>query len=114
MKGIFEKKEYFGLKAFHIKGFQGFSPMFHTHGEIIYVVRGEIPMVVDGEEFVLQEGEMSVLFPYLVHSYEEMPEAEAIVVLFDPSETAFATEFVSGKPVTPHISGKDFLFLLER
>lgn len=114
MKGIFEKKEYFGLKAFRANGFQGFSPMFHTHGEIIFAVRGCIPMVVDGEEFVLQEGEMSVLFPYLVHSYEEMPETEAIVVLFDPSETAFATEFVSRKPLTPRISGEDFSYLLER
>ena len=114
MKGIFEKKEHFGLKAFRANGFQGFSPMFHTHGELIYVVRGSIPMVVDGKEFELKEGEMSVLFPYLVHSYEEMPETEAIVVLFDPSETAFYTEFVSRKPVRSYVRGEEFLPLLER
>ena len=59
MKGTFEKKEHFGLIGIRVQGFRGYSPMFHTHGELILVTKGEIHMVVDGTEYCLKSGEMS-------------------------------------------------------
>lgn len=114
MKGTFEKKEHFGLIGVKVTGFWGYSPMFHTHGELILVTKGSLSMVVDGEDYCLKEGEMSILFPYLVHSYEEAPDVEAFLVLFDPGETAFDKTFLTKKPTYPVVPGDVFAPLLER
>lgn len=114
MKGVFEKKEYFGLIGLKVTGFRGYSPMFHTHGELILVTKGSLSMVVDGEDYCIKEGEMSILFPYLVHSYEEAPDVETILVLFDPGETAFDKTFLTQKPSCPIVPGEVFAPLLER
>ena len=114
MKGVFEKKEHFGLIGLQVAGFRGYSPMFHTHGELILVTKGSLSMVVDGEDYCLKAGELSILFPYLVHSYEEAPDVEAILVLFDPGETAFDKTFLTKKPTCPIVPGESFAPLLER
>lgn len=114
MKGIFERKDHFGLKAMHICGFQGFSPMFHPHGELIYLAGGVLSVTVDGEALLLKEGDVAVIFPYLVHSYEASEDADVILVLFDPAETAFDNVFLRTKPVTARASGRFLAPLLER
>ena len=73
MRGIFEKKDHFGLSAKKVSGFQGYPPMFHTHAELIYVMKGSINTIVDGQTHILQEGELLLLFPYLTHSYNNAP-----------------------------------------
>ena len=114
MIGVFEKKKHYGLKGMRVSGFRGYAPHFHTHGELIYVLRGQIPMVVDGEEFVLRQGQMLILFPYLVHSYEESPDAEVLLILFDPMETAFDNTLLSHRPVRNFVEGEALRPLLER
>lgn len=114
MKGIFEKKEHFGLIGRSFRGFRGWTPMFHTHGEIILLTKGSLSMVVDGKPLILQAGELSVLFPYLVHSYEQSPEAEGLLILFDPSESAFDNLFLTKKPLSPIANAETFRPLLER
>ena len=98
MKPIFEKKDNFGITAKKIKSFRGFPPMFHPHAELIYVISGKIDMIIDGYEHTLSAGEMSIVFPYVVHSYENAPDAEIFMVLFE-LETAslFEKELAESK-----------------
>ena len=114
MKGVFEKKDYFVLHGLHIKGFRGYPPMFHTHGELIYVVKGSVNICVDGQTHVMQSGEMSVVFPYLTHSYDDAPDSEALIILFDPMATAFDNTFLSKKPVQYYADGLPFYPMLSR
>ncbi|MBR2635101.1 MAG: helix-turn-helix transcriptional regulator [Clostridia bacterium] len=114
MKGVFEKKEHFGLMATRISGFRAFSPMFHPHGELILLEEGELRLSVDSERLTLRAGELAVIFPYLVHSYERSPEAKGILVLFDPSETAFDNTLLTHKPASARTDGGQIAALPER
>ncbi len=114
MKGIFERKEHFGLMARKIKGFIGYPPMFHTHCELLYVIKGSVKTVIDGKEKLLQAGELAFLFSYLTHSYEDAPDAEVIVLLFEPGNTLFTRTLLSKQPSIPFINGKAFAPILER
>ena len=114
MKGVFEKKDYFELHGVKVSGFHGYPPMFHTHGELIYVLKGSIRISVDGDSYLLREGEMTIVFPYLTHSYDDAPEADALIVLFDPIATAFDNTFLTKKPVRHHINGAVFRDMLCR
>ena len=103
MKGIFEKKD-LSITALQVKGFRGFPPMFHAHYEIIYVLEGTISMVIDEKPRCLHTGELSVSFPYSIHSYETSPEAKAIIILFAPAAAgAFEKTLLSCKPVSPYL-----------
>ena len=99
MQAVFEKKEYFQLSGTHITGFKGYMPMFHPHGEILHVLRGSVPVTMDGETHLLEAGETAVIFPYLTHAYADAPEAEVLILLFDPRLTAFDTTLMTRKPL---------------
>ena len=114
MKGVFEKKDYFVLHGVHVNGFRGYPPMFHTHGELIYVVKGCLSICVDGKENVLREGDMSIVFPYQTHSYDDAPDADVLIILFDPLATAFDNTFLTKKPVRHYTDGSDFYPMLHR
>lgn len=114
MNAVFEKKEYFQLSASRVTGFRGYMPMFHPHGELLYVTEGTIPVTVDGKSHLLKAGEMLVLFPYLTHSYEDAPEASALILLFDPKETAFDNTLLTTKPVCCHTEATSLLPLMDR
>ncbi len=114
MKGIFEKKGHFGISCARVKGFMGFPPMFHPHGELLYVIKGSINTVIDGKEHTLKEGELSLLFPYLTHSYDNAPDAEAIIILFDPDAIAFDKILITRKPTVAFTDGKALFQLIDR
>lgn len=114
MNAVFEKKEYFQLSASRVTGFRGYMPMFHPHGELLYVTEGVIPITVDGKSHLLKAGEIAVLFPYLTHSYESAPEASALILLFDPRETAFDNTLLTRKPVCCHTDGAALQPLMDR
>lgn len=114
MQAVFEKKEYFELTGSRITGFRGYMPMFHPHGELLFVTAGEIPITVDGQTHRLKAGEMAVLFPYLTHAYESAPEASALILLFDPRQTAFDNTLLSMKPVCCHTPASMLQPLMER
>jgi len=90
--------------------------MFHSHLELIYVISGEINMIIDGHSRTLCEGEMSVLFPYVVHSYESAPDAEIFMILFEPRIVdPFEAELSAQKPIYPFLTdARPFEPLLER
>ena len=84
MQSVFEKRPSNLLYANQVHGFEGFPPMFHSHGELLYVVSGSLNITIDGKDYVLQQGQLSILFPYLTHSYQNAPDAEVLFFLFDP------------------------------
>lgn len=114
MKAYFEKNN-LKMMAKKIHGFKSFVPMFHKHLEFIYILRGELKLCVGGFEKVLKQGEISIAFPYVVHSYESSPDLDAIIILFTPdSADLFHQELISKKPVYPYIDdGSKILPLLE-
>ena len=114
MNAVFEKKEYFQLIGKRSTGFKGYMPMFHPHGELLYVTEGAIPITVDGKSHILRAGEMAVLFPYVTHSYESAPEASVLILLFDPRETAFDNTLLTRKPVACYAEADFLRPLMER
>lgn len=114
MKGVFEKKEHLYLSGRRVQGFHGYPPMFHTHAELLYVISGSIRTTVDGIAHTLCAGELMVVFPYLTHSYEEAPDTEAIVILFDPAVTAFDNTLITKKPVRHYSDGQAYFTMLDR
>ena len=114
MKGTFEKKEHFELTGTHINGFIGYPPMFHPHCELIYVVKGSIKTVVDGREHNLSEGELALVFPYQTHSYDDAPDAEAILILFSPAVISFDNTMITKKPICHYTDGSRCYNMLDR
>ena len=114
MNGIFEKRTPFGLKGAHFTNFVGYPPMYHTHGELIYLIRGSIETTVDGKSHTLGAGELCVLFPYLTHSYAAAQDTEGVLLLFDPEITAFAGTLLNKKPVRHYIDGRMLAPMLDR
>lgn len=110
----YETKSPAYLKGWQGTGFLGYPLMFHHHAELIYVVRGNLHVTVEGESFTLREGQLFVLFSYLAHSYQDAPDTQVILMLFDPSVTAFTKTFLYQKPVCPVIDGEPFAPMLER
>lgn len=103
MKGVFENND-LCIVAKQIKGFWAFPPMFHAHMEIVFVINGKINMTIDGKFHTLMPGELSICFPYLIHSYEESPDAEAVILLFSASAAgSFENRLRQVKPQNPYI-----------
>ena len=102
MKAVFEKSNYFNIRVIKVKSFDGFPLMFHPHCEMIYVISGKIDMTIDGHEHTLSEGEISITFPYVTHSYERAPDAEAFIILFDPCVTGpYESSLMTKRPDFP-------------
>ena len=114
MNGVFERKDYFQLRCMRIRGFRGYLPMFHPHGELIFVVEGKLPVTVEGVSHVMEAGEMGVIFPYLTHSYDSAPDCHVIVILFDPNATVFDNTLLSQKPTLFYTRAEHFLPMLDR
>lgn len=116
MKAVFEKKDNVYILARRAEGFRGFAPMFHPHSELIYVVKGEINVTIDGINKTLTEGEISITFPYATHSYENSPNAEAIILLFDANAVSnYKSALQNHKPKYPFTDKmKDSLPVLEK
>ena len=86
MKATFENKEQ-NIFAKEIKGFRASFPAYHDHVEIVYVMAGALGVCIGGKNRMLKAGEMSVCFPYQIHSYEQAPSARVLLVMF-PTKAA--------------------------
>ena len=99
MKGKFEKNN-LRIFARKICGFRSFPPMFHSHTELVYVLSGELRLTVDGRDIQLEQGQIGIVFPYAVHSYERAPDAEVIILMFAPEVVHEYEKVLKGnKPV---------------
>ena len=112
MKGVFENND-LHIIAKQVHGFRPFPLMFHAHLEVVYVLNGRIQMQIDGQNHALQAGQLSVCFPYVLHSYEEAPEADAIILLFS-ADTAgvFSRRVLQAKPACPFLEDAEALHTL--
>lgn len=115
MKAVFENKD-IQMWIKQVSGFWAFPPMFHAHMEIVYVVEGSVTMQIDGKHHVLQKDQLSICFPYVIHSYEEAPDAQAIILLFSPDSVGtLSWNPQKTKPSMPFLTpGPEILPLLQR
>lgn len=103
MKAQFEKKD-LEIKVKRVHGFRGFVPMFHGHGEIILVEKGEVSINIEGEVHQLKAGELCIVFPYIIHSYEDAPDADVIILLFSVSAAKpYEQNLLTTKPESPYM-----------
>ena len=114
MNAVFEKRSYFELTGSHSVGIEKYAPMFHPHGELLYVQEGCVSITVDGVSYTLHAGDLAILFPYLIHSYERAPNAKAIILLFDPAATAFDNTLLKKKPTSCCTAGANLYPMLDR
>ena len=100
MKEVFENRR-IELGAERTHGFRAYAPMFHIHAELVLVLSGELSMTVEGESHIIRKGEVGMVFPYCLHSYESSEDVEAIVLLFSPyTAGTYAEKLLSHKPIS--------------
>lgn len=114
MRATFEKQDQFLLRGRRQIGFRSWPPMFHHHAEMVYVVKGSIKTNVDGKTHTLVPGELSVIFPYVTHSYEASAEAEALVLMISPEASAFDSILRTKQPLGHCMDAKAYAFMLSR
>jgi len=93
------------LAAERTHGFRAYEPMFHLHAELVLVTGGHLRLTVEGEARTLGAGDVGMVFPYCLHSYEASDDADAIVLLFSPFAVgAYASKMLSHKPSAAYLS----------
>ena len=78
-------------KRWRCRELKSFGVREHLHDriEIIYIRQGHTTLTVDDNDFVLGPGDISVTFPYQVHSLVDAPEEiEGVILLFLPDFVA--------------------------
>lgn len=115
MKGIFENSD-INIFAKKVFGFGRYVPAFHKHMELLYVLSGNVKITIDNECRLLGPGEISISFPYAIHSYDHAPDATVLLVLFSPDAAGvFEEKLVGYKPKSPFITdNRDILPLIEK
>lgn len=90
-----------------------YPPMFHSHAEIIHILSGTLKVSVNGIQKTLIPGDTSITLPYVIHSYEEGEDFEAIVLMFDPSvANLYEKKLITYKRINPFISQNDDIPML--
>lgn len=85
-------------------GISEYRPMFHLHIEILYVVSGSVRVTIDGVLKTVKAGEISIVFPFSIHSYEKSDAAEIILLLLRPTATGvFEKTLLNNKPKRPYL-----------
>ena len=114
MQAIFERKPYFQLDGLTVQGLRAYIPMFHHHGELVYVEEVSVCVTVDGADYTIRAGELAIVFPYLTHSYTDAPDAKVLLLLFDPAATAFDNTLLSKKPICCQVAGSLLYPMIQR
>ena len=101
MKQTFEKRN-MGIEAVEKTNFQGFPMMFHPHIEILCVLDGSIRVNVDSTERVISSGEFCVVFPYVLHNYEDAPNTKFRLIMVAPQYLpGFEEQLLGAKAKSP-------------
>ena len=112
MRGILESKK-IKIEAFTTDALKTYAPMFHSHGEILYVTEGTVTVTVDGRRKELLSDELCVVFPYCVHSYEPQTGAKVSVVLFSSENVGeFSEVLLSSVPHNPFYENSSYMYPL--
>ena len=103
MKAVFENKE-LQFEAVETNHMRSYEPMFHSHGEILLVKVGKMFVNINGCKKELSAGEMCVVFPYSIHSYEADENTSVLFVLFSPECAGeFKDTLLSSIPENPYM-----------
>ena len=61
-----------------------FSAHLHKEAELLLMQEGEIAVTVNGKQHTAKAGDMLVLFPNTVHSYQSKFRSRGIMIIFGP------------------------------
>lgn len=115
MLPFFEKKDT-ELFVFEYKNF-GFPAHLHPSLEAVWARRGSIVLNIEETRHLLREGEVGIVFPGAVHSYEYAGEGEGSIFLLSPHLLGSYRKYTDGKePEAPVVKGldADAFFALDR
>ena len=115
MLPFFEKKDT-ELFVYEYRNF-GFSTHLHPSLEVVWARCGNITLCIDGTSHILREGQLGIVFPGKVHSYECAGEGEGSIFLLSPALLGSYRIFTEGKEPCECIVEKidpDAFFALER
>lgn len=115
MRTLFENKK-INIIVKMIDDFRPFPPMFHEHMEIVYVLKGNVRMQIEENSRLLTPGQIGLVFPYVVHSYERSADSQSMILMFSPSEIGYTDKrILQYKPENPYLeSAADFWPLLAK
>lgn len=88
MKQKYENNE-LHIVAVEKRGFHGYPMMYHSHIEILCVMDGSIKVNINAVEYTLERGQFCVVFPYVLHSYEDAPNTRFRLIMV-------SAEYLSG------------------
>lgn len=115
MLPFFEKKDT-ELFVYEYKNF-AFSVHLHPSLEVVWARRGDIVLNIEGASHILHQGQLGIVFPGKVHSYEYCGEGEGSIFLMSPSLLGSYRREAEGKePVDCIVKeiDNDAFFALER
>lgn len=78
---IYEKRD-ISFEAFFVP--MDFYPHIHETLEIIYLCEGEVTITIGSSSKTLHAGELSIVFPNIVHSYHSTQPNYVLTVIFSP------------------------------
>ena len=91
----------------------------HASFELVLPRRGQVRVQLDGQERVVEEGELLVIFPGIVHSYEPQETGDGLMMIFSDKLFSNAEEdWLTLRPARPIIRldsvDRDVAYCLER
>ena len=66
----------------HRSSLLNFPPHFHLFPELLYLKKGRLCVFLDGEELHLNSGDLLIVFPNRIHSYQTESAAQETDLLF--------------------------------
>lgn len=87
-----------------------FPPHLHKELEIVVVEEGELEITVNGTPQVLHKGDLSLIFPNTIHSYNSISSNRYSLIIFNADLLPLhKTTFVSYKPVNYYLESTAIL-----
>lgn len=84
-----------------------FEPHMHSAVEIIVMFAGSCTFTSNGSEYLAKKGDVIVIFPNSVHSYQSLEPVKCGLMIFNPDEYPELNKYLScGTPESPVIPSK--------
>jgi len=81
-----------------------FPMHFHRSTELLYVTHGFIQVTIQNSTKLLHRGDIAIVFPDMVHSYQTDEESEIYLIIFNPSCTKeYSVSFQKYFPEIPFL-----------
>ncbi len=83
-------------------------PHIHNHIELSYIISGRVHAQVDSEAYEAHAGDMIIVFPNQVHSYEPIERDQHLMVIVNPDLfPEFDKQFKNSVPVSNLINSSE-------